>query len=210
MRCPNELGLTAVCDEATVSFNSIEVCARFANGQLEVFTSGSAPAVSGAIEIAVPYTASPQLQTTAAQAAGKMLVIQRGASSFQDKAERAQAAGAVGAIIVNNVAGDPMAMGGNYTAIRIPVVMVPLSADTTLRASQGLLLTIAAKREGAAGTIFAFSVPLCALSPFGSAFVAVYTLMRIIHTLIRIFRTLMRPEPIRQCVCRPGAQSMRR
>ena len=148
-----------MCDEVTVSFNSIEVCARFADGQLEVFTSGSASAVSGAIEIAVPYTASPQLQTTAAQAAGKILVIQRGASSFRDKAERAQAAGAVGAIIVNNVAGDPMVMAGDYTAIRIPVVMAPLSADATLRASEGLLLTIAAKREGAAGEIFAFSVP---------------------------------------------------
>ena len=141
-----------MCDDVTVSFNSIEVCARFANGQLEMFTSGNASAVGGAIEIAVPYTASPQLQTTAAQAAGKILVIQRGASTFQDKAERAQAAGAVGAIIVNNVAGDPIVMPGNYTAVRIPVVMVPLSANATLQASQGLRLTIAAKREGAAGT----------------------------------------------------------
>jgi hypothetical protein len=107
-----------------------------------MFLVGLAAAVGGEIVLAVPYTASPLLQNAAAQVAGKVLVIQRGGSSFRDKAERAQAAGAVAAVIVNNVAGDPFVMLLNSTSITIPVVMVPMSVDAALQASQGLRLLI--------------------------------------------------------------------
>ncbi len=130
----------------TVSFNSTCVSAKFAKGQLLVFAAaGNAAVVSGEIELAVPYTAAPALQNPAAQVAGKILVIRRGESSFQDKAERAQAAGAVGAIIVNNVVDAPRVMDIN--ALTIPVVMVPISVDGALQASQGLQLTIAISRQ---------------------------------------------------------------
>jgi hypothetical protein len=142
----------AVCDEATVSFNATAVCAMFASGQFAIFAVGTTAVVGGEIVLAVPYTASPLLQNAASQVAGKIMVIQRGASSFQDKAERAQAAGAVGAIIVNNVAGDPIVMSGTFSAITIPVVMVPASVSAALQASQGLRLTIRPKLASAGAT----------------------------------------------------------
>ena len=142
----------AVCDEATVSFNATAVCAKFASGQFAIFAAGVAAVVGGEIVLAVPYTAAPLLQNAAAQVAGKVLVIQRGGSPFQDKAERAQAAGAVGAIIVNNVAGDPIVMSGTFTSITIPVVMVPMSVSAALQASQGLRITIRPKVASAGAT----------------------------------------------------------
>ena len=92
--------------------------------------------------LAVPYTAYPELQSSAAQVVGKVLVMKRGGSTFLEKAERAQAAGAAGVIIVNNVPGDAFVMAGSFDAIVIPVVMVPLSAEAALQASQGTSLTI--------------------------------------------------------------------
>ncbi len=130
-----------------MSFNTTSVCAKFAAGQFAVFSAGPAAAPAGGdIVLAVPYTGFPALQNTAAQVAGKVLVMQRGASSFQDKAQRAQAAGAVGVIIVNNVAGDPTLMNGDFVGISIPVVMVPMSVDGALQASQGLRLATVVNR----------------------------------------------------------------
>jgi hypothetical protein len=131
-----------------VSFNTTSVCAKFAAGQFAAFSilGPAAAPTGGEIVLAVPYTGSPALQNTAAQVAGKVIVMQRGASSFQDKAERAQAAGAVGVIIVNNLAGDPTLMSGNFSGINIPVVMVPMSVDGALQASQGRRLTMIVNR----------------------------------------------------------------
>ena len=126
------------------------MCAISADGQLAIFAAGNAATISGEIALAVPFTASPQLQNTAAQVAGKILVIQRGVSTFQDKATRAQAAGAVGAIIVNNVAGDAIVMTGNFSAVTIPVVMVPITVSAALQAGQGLRLTMAFDRRAGA------------------------------------------------------------
>ena len=55
---------------------------------------------------------------------GNIAVVMRGNCNFTDKALNAQNAGAIGVIIVNNVAGNPIVMGGTSTAINIPVVMV--------------------------------------------------------------------------------------
>src|SRR5690606_20198538 len=56
--------------------------------------------------------------------AGKIALIYRGNCSFTDKVSAAQAAGAIGVIVVNNVAGAPFAMGGTDNSITIPAVMV--------------------------------------------------------------------------------------
>jgi fructose-specific phosphotransferase system component IIB len=103
--------------------------------------------LSAEIVLAVPYSAAPQLQNTAA-VAGKVVVVQRGGSTFQEKATQAQVAGAVGVIIVNNVADDPsrlVVMNITATvgiAIKIPVGMVSQSVEAALQASQGLRITI--------------------------------------------------------------------
>ena len=84
---PLYLCTVAACDEATVSFGSTEVCAEFATGQRAIFAAGSGTAVEGKIVLAVPFTASPLLQNTAA-AAGKIVVIEQGGSALGDRPHR--------------------------------------------------------------------------------------------------------------------------
>jgi extracellular elastinolytic metalloproteinase len=55
---------------------------------------------------------------------GKITVIRRGNCNFTDKIESAQNSGAVGILMVNNVSGAPIGMGGTTTTINIPAVMV--------------------------------------------------------------------------------------
>ena len=143
-----------MCTDATLSFSTplgansavpqFHTCATFASGQLAIFGAGVPAVLSAEVVLAVPYSAAPQLQNTAA-VAGKVVVVQRGGSTFQEKATQAQVAGAVGVIIVNNVADDAVVMNITATvgiAIKIPVVMVSQSAEAALQASQGLRITI--------------------------------------------------------------------
>jgi hypothetical protein len=62
---------------------------------------------------------------------GGILLVSRGSCGFVDKVNNAQAAGAVGVIVYNNVDGPPITMGG-LEATTIPSVMVP--RDTGLAA----------------------------------------------------------------------------
>ncbi|WP_299833676.1 PA domain-containing protein [uncultured Tenacibaculum sp.] len=55
---------------------------------------------------------------------GNIAIIFRGSCSFTDKALKAQNAGAIGVIIVNNVAGNPIGQSGTDSSITIPSVMV--------------------------------------------------------------------------------------
>ncbi len=57
---------------------------------------------------------------------GKIAVVRRGACTFTTKIRNAQNAGAIGVVVVNNVAGDPIAMGHDGTTPKptIPAVMV--------------------------------------------------------------------------------------
>ncbi len=57
---------------------------------------------------------------------GNIAVLYRGTCEFGSKALNAQNAGAIGVIIINNLAGAPVAMGGGAdgAAVTIPVVMI--------------------------------------------------------------------------------------
>ena len=58
---------------------------------------------------------------------GKVALILRGGNNFLDKLERAQAAGAVGAVVYNNVPGEPIQMSAppdTKPDIKIPAVMI--------------------------------------------------------------------------------------
>ncbi|MBQ4805481.1 T9SS-dependent M36 family metallopeptidase [Aquimarina sp. MMG015] len=55
---------------------------------------------------------------------GRIAVVRRGNCNFDDKVARCQVAGAVAVLVVNNVAGDPIAMGGDDGSITIPAVMI--------------------------------------------------------------------------------------
>ncbi len=62
--------------------------------------------------------------SNSAALAGKIALINRNTCSFVIKVKNAQLAGAVGVIMVNNVAGAPIAMGGTDNTITIPAVMI--------------------------------------------------------------------------------------
>jgi len=77
--------------------------------------------------------------------AGKIAVISRGGCTFSQKIMNAEAAGAVATIVVNNVAGDPTAMGATLTfPVTKPAYMVSLAHRPALMAANGATATITA------------------------------------------------------------------
>ncbi|MBL9022850.1 MAG: M36 family metallopeptidase [Myxococcales bacterium] len=70
--------------------------------------------------------------------AGQIALIDRGSCSFQSKAARAEAAGAIGVIIANNQGGPPPAMPGDGgAAVGIPVLSVSQADGVTIKAALG-------------------------------------------------------------------------
>jgi minor extracellular serine protease Vpr len=82
----------------------------------------------------------------AASLTGKIAVISRGTCTFSQKIRDAQDAGAVAAVIVNNVAGDPTAMGlgGIANEPTIPAYMASLADRAALAVADGTSGTIGA------------------------------------------------------------------
>ncbi|RYY17916.1 MAG: T9SS type A sorting domain-containing protein, partial [Cytophagaceae bacterium] len=66
---------------------------------------------------------------------GKIALLYRGTCSFAPKVKNAQLAGAIAAIVINNVATAPIAMSGADNTITIPAVMVS-QADGAVLAAQ--------------------------------------------------------------------------
>ncbi|MCP3142014.1 myxosortase-dependent M36 family metallopeptidase [Pyxidicoccus sp. QH1ED-7-1] len=72
--------------------------------------------------------------TNAAEVTGKIAIVDRGFCSFNFKIENAQAAGAIGVIIVDNANGFLQDVGGASTAtITIPTLRLTLADGTSLR-----------------------------------------------------------------------------
>lgn len=65
---------------------------------------------------------------------GLVALIARGTCSFQTKIRNAEAAGAVGVVVTNNVAGDPIAMGqdGTTPVPTIPAAMIDVTSGAAL------------------------------------------------------------------------------
>ena len=70
---------------------------------------------------------------------GAIALVSRGTCTFDTKVANAKAAGAVATIVVNNIPGDPTAMGGTTM---LPAVMAPQSAKEPLVARDGQDVTI--------------------------------------------------------------------
>jgi len=101
----------------------------------------SAGTVSGQVVLAVdgaaPTSDACSPLTNAAQMAGKIALVDRGACPFTTKADAAQAAGAIAVIIADNVAEAPPAMGGSDPTVTIPVVSISQADGTAMKAQLG-------------------------------------------------------------------------
>jgi minor extracellular serine protease Vpr len=74
--------------------------------------------------------------SVAAGASGKLAIIDRGVCTFSQKVANAKAAGAIAVLIINNVAGDPIAMAKTAGFDDdLPAVMIGKNEGAALRAS---------------------------------------------------------------------------
>ncbi|NBC57585.1 MAG: T9SS type A sorting domain-containing protein, partial [Bacteroidetes bacterium] len=78
-----------------------------------------------------PHDACDPL-TNASSLNGKIVVINRGDCFFVDKIQAAQNNGALAVIMINNVFGDPIAMGGDGSNITIPSIMISLTDGSAI------------------------------------------------------------------------------
>ena len=125
-------------DQAGFVFNAVVTGNEPAEIQGKVtaarFGSGSPhTAVTGDVVYAIPHDGSTAF-TNAAEVSGNIALIDRGAVFFQVKVDNAQAAGAIGVIVVNNVPGDPFTM---LEDSQVPSVLISLDAGTKLKDAAG-------------------------------------------------------------------------
>ncbi len=90
-------------------------------------------------------------ETITANLTGKIALVHRGLCSFIQKAQNAQAAGAIG-VIVANVTGSadpntPPFMGGTTSAVAIPVLSLALADGKALEAALGESATVTLHRD---------------------------------------------------------------
>jgi minor extracellular serine protease Vpr len=92
------------------------------------------PAITAAYTVTTPANGCTAISTALA---GKIALIDRGVCTFSTKIRNAQTAGAVGALIVNNVAGDPTAMAQDGTANQptIPAAMLGKNEGNSIKPS---------------------------------------------------------------------------
>ena len=102
----------------------------------------SSPGVSAEVMPVVDQAAgtglacNPLSSVSAAGVNGKIALVDRGTCTFNVKAANAQAAGAVGVLVADNVAGSPPAgLGGTDPTITIPAVRITLADGVTLKAA---------------------------------------------------------------------------
>ena len=97
----------------------------------------------------IPTWALPARRCPRAALTGKIALISRGTCAFSIKIRNAQGAGAVAALIANNVAGDPVAMASDGTPNQptIPAYMVSMSVGGILKAWTARRATIGAAMQ---------------------------------------------------------------
>ncbi|MCX2741097.1 T9SS-dependent M36 family metallopeptidase [Pontibacter anaerobius] len=99
---------------------------------------------------ALPAGSVPVPFANQAEITGNIALVDRGECSFIEKALNAQASGATAVIVVNNVDGPAMAMGGDETgtAVLIPAIMISKADGEKLKSALGQDLAGTLRREG--------------------------------------------------------------
>jgi hypothetical protein len=88
-----------------------------------------------AVDNTAPTSDACEPLVNAAALNGRIALIDRGVCTFLSKALAAQAAGAVGLIVANNVAGSPITMAGTDPSITIPCVMISQADGNTIKSA---------------------------------------------------------------------------
>ena len=109
---------------------------RYAVTEAEFGPAIGSPTVSGEIVAAVPALACGAL-TNGGQVAGKIALVDRGTCNFTVKVKNAQNAGARAVVVANNVAGNPIVMGGTDNTINIPSAMISRSNGNRIKNALG-------------------------------------------------------------------------
>jgi hypothetical protein len=97
--------------------------------------------------------------TNAAAISGKIALIRRGSCTFVLKVKAAQDAGAIGVIMMNNIDGQPIPMGGDDPTITIPSVMISKADGDILEAAVNSGTVNGALNPSAPGTFTGNLVP---------------------------------------------------
>ncbi len=110
-----------VSSPSTVEGNYASILTNSFGGDLSSDVTGDLVLVNDGVATVIDAC---ETLMNAAELVGKIAVIERGICNFTDKVIKAQDAGAIAVIMINNVAGDPISMGGENTSITIPAVMI--------------------------------------------------------------------------------------
>jgi len=121
--------------QVTASSNPLAV--KFYTTTTAAFGSPITSTISAPIVIANDGTAPTDDACTALTGTytGKIVLIRRGTCSFESKVAQAEAAGAVGAIVMNNVTGGLLTMADSGLGVTIPSVFVSKEDGDLLVAS---------------------------------------------------------------------------
>ncbi|WP_276497314.1 T9SS-dependent M36 family metallopeptidase [Pontibacter litorisediminis] len=139
---------------ASVAGAYVGIQAAFGPDVNETGVAGSivlaAPANGCSGTPALPAGSVPVPFTNQSEIAGNIALVDRGDCSFIEKALNAQASGATAVIVVNNVDGPAMSMGGDETgtAVLIPAIMISKADGDKLKTALAQGLAGSVRREG--------------------------------------------------------------
>ena len=123
------------CEEAEITFGELQTCALYAIAQ-DSYQTQVVEMINASAVVAVPEMGCTPLEN-AKQIAGNIAVINRGVCKFSEKVLNAQAAGAVAVIITDNQIRSLVRIGGDFSAVTIPAMMVTKDSGAELRKNSG-------------------------------------------------------------------------
>ncbi|MEP7207413.1 MAG: M36 family metallopeptidase [Casimicrobiaceae bacterium] len=127
--------LVRVAAPATVSGVKPSATAAF-GAQVFDFTAEVAAAKDAADSLGPSTTDGCSAYLDPAAVAGKIALVDRGVCTFVEKARNAQAAGAIGLLVANNVTGL-VSMAGTDTSVTIPLASIALDDGAAVRDALG-------------------------------------------------------------------------
>jgi len=112
----------------SIAAELVAVRAAFGNGFISPITGNLVLADDGSL---LPIEGCNSFANSGA-INGNIAVVQRGTCNFTVKVKNAQDAGALGVLVINNVAGNPIAMGGIDATVTIPSYMISKEDGTSI------------------------------------------------------------------------------